>query len=215
MSLNRRTRLGTVTVNDNVIAKIILRAVEKSDGKLLLSSERGRILGVASRVGVGAVSYTHLDVYKRQETALQAKLLKAIEEKQAVRLGGLEPIKFDVKIITAFNKEPLKCVRDGELRRDLFYRLSVVQLEIPPLRERTGDLQFLTDYFIDRYNESMGLEITGIERCIRDSLGRIPEEGEKFKCQWEDWTITAHKVKYHIVESATIERVKAVSYTHL
>ena len=55
MSLNRRTRLGTVTVNDNVIAKIILRAVEKSDGKLLLSSERGRILGVASRVGVGDI----------------------------------------------------------------------------------------------------------------------------------------------------------------
>lgn len=55
MSLNRRTSLGTVTVNDNVIAKIILRAVEKSDGKLLLSSERGRILGVASRVGVGDI----------------------------------------------------------------------------------------------------------------------------------------------------------------
>lgn len=55
MSLNRRTRLGTVTVNDNVIAKIILRAVEKSDGKLLLPSERGRILGVASRVGVGDI----------------------------------------------------------------------------------------------------------------------------------------------------------------
>lgn len=55
MSLNRRTRLGTVTVNDNIIAKIILRAVEKSDGKLLLSSERGRILGVASRVGVGDI----------------------------------------------------------------------------------------------------------------------------------------------------------------
>ena len=55
MSLNRRTRLGTVTVNDNVRAKIILRAVEKSDGNLLLASERGRILGVASRVGVGDI----------------------------------------------------------------------------------------------------------------------------------------------------------------
>lgn len=55
MALNRRTSLGTVTINDNVIAKIILRAVEKSDGKLLLSSERGRILGVASRVGVGDI----------------------------------------------------------------------------------------------------------------------------------------------------------------
>lgn len=55
MALNRRTSLGTVTINDNVIAKIILRAVEKSGGKLLLSSERGRILGVASRVGVGDI----------------------------------------------------------------------------------------------------------------------------------------------------------------
>lgn len=65
MALNRRTSLGTVTINDNVIAKIILRAVEKSDGKLLLSSERGRILGVASRVGVGDI-LGNFQIYEKE-----------------------------------------------------------------------------------------------------------------------------------------------------
>ena len=133
---------------------------------ILFGTVKGAYTGAENKAGLFEIAdggTLFLDELNSMETALQAKLLKAIEEKQAVRLGGLEPIKFDVKIITAFNKEPLKCVRDGELRRDLFYRLSVVQLEIPPLRERTGDLQFLTDYFIDRYNESMGLEITGID----------------------------------------------------
>lgn len=67
MTLNRKTRLGTVTVNNNVIAKVILKAAEKTDGRFLLSSERGRILGVASRVGVGDVS-GHFEIEERNDT---------------------------------------------------------------------------------------------------------------------------------------------------
>lgn len=96
------------------------------------------------------------------------KILKAIEEKQVTRLGGYEPIKTDVKIISAINCDPIKCVEEGKIRSDLFYRLSVVQINIPPLRARQEDLFYLVDSFIEKFNNSMGKRIIGLDEEVKD-----------------------------------------------
>ena len=78
-----------------------------------------------------------LDEINSMDIGLQSKILKAIEDKKVTRVGGFDPIATDIKIISAVNQNPLTCVQEGKLREDLFYRLSVVQLNVPPLRERS------------------------------------------------------------------------------
>jgi DNA-binding NtrC family response regulator len=83
---------------------------------------------------------------------IQAKLLRAIQEREITRIGSTEPIKVDVRIIAATNEDLAECVKAGKFREDLFYRLSVVPLHIPPLRERKEDIPLLLDHFIAKYN---------------------------------------------------------------
>ena len=106
------------------------------------------------------------------DLAMQAKLLKAIEEKKVMRVGGTEPVDIDVKIISAMNKDPYECLENGTIREDLFYRLNVVNLRIPPLREREGDIDLLTRHFIYKFNVKQNRRITGLDgetRKIFDS----------------------------------------------
>ena len=107
-----------------------------------------------------------LDEINSMEISVQPKILKAIEEKQVVRLGGYEPIKTDIKIVSAVNENPLQCIAENKLREDLFYRLSVVQLNIPPLRERINDLFYLVSHFINIYNTSMHCNLIGIDEEV-------------------------------------------------
>ena len=80
---------------------------------------------------------------------LQAKLLRVLQEGYVRRVGDLKEIKVDVRIIATTNIDPLEAVEKGFLREDLFYRLNVVSLRIPPLRERKKDIMILTNHFID------------------------------------------------------------------
>ena len=107
-----------------------------------------------------------LDEINSMELNVQAKILKAIEEKQVVRLGGYEPTKTDIKVISAVNERPIDCVKAGKLREDLFYRLSVVQVNIPPLRERRNDILYMTNRFIETYNQSMHRDIMGLDEQV-------------------------------------------------
>ena len=107
-----------------------------------------------------------LDEINSMELNVQAKILKAIEEKQVVRLGGYEPIKTDIKVISAVNERPMDCVKAGKLREDLFYRLSVVQVNIPPLRERRDDILYMANRFIETYNQSMRRDIMGLDEQV-------------------------------------------------
>ncbi len=104
------------------------------------------------------------------ETSVQAKLLKAIEEQRITRIGGTEQIPVDVRIIAATNVEPMKSVEEGRLREDLYYRLKVVQLDIPPLRERREDIGVLTDYYIRFFNRNMERDIKGITPELREAF---------------------------------------------
>ena len=109
-----------------------------------------------------------LDEINSMEMNVQAKILKAIEEKQVVRLGGYEPIKTDIKVISAVNERPMDCVKAGKLREDLFYRLSVVQVNIPPLRERRDDILYMANRFIEAYNQSMRRDIMGLDEQVEE-----------------------------------------------
>ncbi len=93
----------------------------------------------------------------------QAKLLRVLQEREFMRLGGREPVKVDVRIIAATNKDLETELKKGRFREDLFYRLRVITIEIPPLRERKEDIPQLVEYFLKKYSKEFGKEIKGIE----------------------------------------------------
>lgn len=93
-----------------------------------------------------------LDEVGELPLSLQAKLLRAIQEKEIYRVGGISPIKIDVRIIAATNRELIQMVNQGLFRKDLFYRLNVLNIQIPPLRERKSDIIPLIKHFSDNYN---------------------------------------------------------------
>ncbi len=93
---------------------------------------------------------------------LQVKLLRVLEEKTVRPLGGTEPIKIDVRVISATNKNLESEVRAGRFREDLYYRLNVIKIHIPPLRERKEDISSLAIHFVNKYAREMGKDIKGI-----------------------------------------------------
>ena len=132
---------------------------------LFFGTEKGCYTGALTRKGLleeadGGTLF--LDEINSMETGLQAKLLKVLEEKKVRRLGGSRDIPFDVRIVAAVNEEPAKLIREHRLREDLYYRLGVVRITLPPLRKRVGDIPLLIRYFIDQYNRKMKRSVRGI-----------------------------------------------------
>ncbi len=103
-----------------------------------------------------------LDEIGELSPSLQVKLLRVVQEKTFRRIGGAEDIKVDVRIISATNKNLQEKVKKGEFREDLFYRLNVIPILIPPLRERREDIPLLIDNFIEKYSQLFGKEIRNI-----------------------------------------------------
>jgi DNA-binding NtrC family response regulator len=93
---------------------------------------------------------------------MQVKLLRAIQESEFERVGGIKTLKVDVRLITATNRDLEQEIQRGNFREDLFYRLNVVPLQIPPLRKRTGDIPMLVGHIIKKFNERLKKSITGI-----------------------------------------------------
>ena len=92
----------------------------------------------------------------------QAKLLRVLEDRSVTRIGGRQATPVDVRVVAATNKDLRAAVAKGQFRDDLFWRLNIISIELPPLRERLGDLPLLVDYLIDRLNVDLGRHITGL-----------------------------------------------------
>lgn len=101
---------------------------------------------------------------------LQAKLLRAIQEREIERVGGTAPIKVDVRLVCTTNQDLKQLVEQGAFRRDLYYRINIVNLRIPPLRERRVDIPFLTEHFIRKFRDDMEMNIEGISPAAMELL---------------------------------------------
>ena len=120
-----------------------------------------RRLGKIEQAGGGTV---FLDEIGDMPVNLQTKILRLLQEKKIERLGGRETIPVDVRIIAATNRDLESLISEGQFREDLYYRLKVISIELPPLRERIADIALLTDYFIDRFATELGVENPGITK---------------------------------------------------
>lgn len=118
----------------------------------LFGHEKGAFTGaVKERIGKFELAQggtIFLDEITEMPIQLQSKLLRVLQENTVEKLGGNRPIQLDVRVVAATNRDPMQAVREGKLREDLYYRLNVIQLPVPPLRQREGDISLLADYFL-------------------------------------------------------------------
>jgi DNA-binding NtrC family response regulator len=103
-----------------------------------------------------------LDEIADMSMLTQSKLLRVLQEKKFERVGGNDTIEVDVRVIAATNKSLVQCMKEGSFRVDLFYRLKVVSIYIPPLRERKGDIPLLADHFLNKFSKQLSKDIRGI-----------------------------------------------------
>ncbi|MBE6453761.1 MAG: sigma-54-dependent Fis family transcriptional regulator [Alphaproteobacteria bacterium] len=156
---SKRANQKFVAVNCAAIPEALLESE-------LFGYEKGAFTGaVARRIGKfeeASNGTLLLDEISEMNIGLQAKLLRAIQEKEIDRLGGKSPIKVDTRIIATSNRNLEQCVADGTFRQDLYYRLNVINLNIPDLKDRTGDILVLAKHFIKKYSELNGLPMKDI-----------------------------------------------------
>jgi two-component system nitrogen regulation response regulator GlnG len=140
----------------------------------LFGYERGAFTGAMERrIGkfeAAAGGTLFLDEIADMPLGLQAKLLRVLQEREFTRIGGREAIRADVRIIAATNQHLDDAVRQGRFREDLFFRLNVVRITVPPLRERRGDIAELIDFFLDKVNRDRGTAIVGVSPEARALL---------------------------------------------
>ncbi|THB72385.1 MAG: PAS domain-containing protein [Desulfobacteraceae bacterium] len=136
---------------------------------ILFGTSKGAFTGAVEKSGLfeqangGTIFLDELD---SMPIMLQAKLLRVIQERKVRRLGSLNEIDLDLKIISSVSRPPLDIVRENLLRMDLFYRMGVVFIMLPPLTDRQDTLKQLIRYFIDRYNLALKLKVQGISRRV-------------------------------------------------
>ena len=116
---------------------------------------------------------------------LQPKLLRLLQEKEITPVGGTDAIKADIRFIAATNKSLARAVMEGKFRRDLYHRLNVVRIQVPPLRRRPEDIELLLDYYLVHYAREYGMEFRGLSLEIRDHLISYPWPGNvRELCCW-------------------------------
>jgi DNA-binding NtrC family response regulator len=140
----------------------------------MFGHERGAFTG-ADRLRIGRFEWCHegtlhLDEISEIEPAFQAKLLRALEQNEIQRVGSNETISTDVRIVATTNRDLHKFVQEGRFREDLFYRLNVLRLELPPLRERREDIPLLANQFLQKFRVESRVELRGFSKLALAAL---------------------------------------------
>jgi len=134
----------------------------------LFGHEKGSFTGANAReIGIFEAAdggTVFLDEIGEMNVAMQAKLLRAIQEKEIRRVGGKVNIGLDVRLVSATNKELEQEIKKGTFREDLFYRLNVIRVNLPPLRERGSDIKTLAEFFLVKYSKTTGIAMDGISK---------------------------------------------------
>ncbi len=147
----------------------------------LFGHEKGAFTGAATRrIGrfeAADKGTLFLDEIGELTPGMQVKLLRVLQEREFERLGGNQTIKVDVRVIAATNRDLEKAMHEGKFREDLYYRLNVVSVVIPPLRERKEDIPELLDHFIKKYGQANRKKISGVSAEVRDLLMRYSYPG--------------------------------------
>ncbi len=150
----------------------------------LFGTEKGSFTGAVTNQGLFEIAdggTLFLDEINSMSPALQSKILTAVETKTVRRLGGHKDIRINIRIIGAINENPFEAIEGGRLRSDLFYRLNVVNISIPPLRSRKNDIPLLVEKLLEKHNERFGKEVwmvsdKALERLVEyDYPGNVRE----------------------------------------
>ncbi|HQE66645.1 MAG TPA: sigma 54-interacting transcriptional regulator, partial [Bacillota bacterium] len=147
---------------------------------ILFGTAEGSFTGAKDNPGLFELAHggtLYLDEVNSLNTELQAKLLRVIQDGVVRRVGAAKTKDVDVRIIASTNEHPEELVKKKLLREDLYYRLNVIYLELPPLRERKEDIDALVKHFIDRNNESLGKKVTGASEEVIKVFEEYPWPG--------------------------------------
>ena len=173
-SNSARTERPFVAINCAAIVDTLLESE-------LFGHEKGAFTGaVAQKKGkleMAEGGTVFLDEVGELAAPLQAKLLRVLQEREFERVGGTRPVKLDIRLIAATNVDLNEASRNGKFRQDLYYRLNVVSIVIPPLRERVEDIPLLAAYFVARYSEKVNRRVAGISPKARACLVRYQWPG--------------------------------------
>ncbi|HEU5019971.1 MAG TPA: sigma-54 dependent transcriptional regulator [Pseudolabrys sp.] len=167
-SRSQRAKKPFISVNCAAIPENLLESELFGHEKGAFTGALARRIGKFEEANGGTLL---LDEISEMDVRLQAKLLRAIQERVIDRLGGTRPVPVDIRILATSNRNLAEAVREGKFREDLLFRLNVVNLKIPPLRQRPADIGELAEYFIKKYAEVNSLPVRPLSAEARRALG--------------------------------------------
>ncbi|MFT3699142.1 MAG: sigma 54-interacting transcriptional regulator [Kofleriaceae bacterium] len=171
---SRRAKGPCVAVNCAALTESLIESE-------LFGHEKGAFTGAtekkAGRFEMADRGTLFLDEVGELPLGLQTKFLRVLEERRFERVGGQKSIEVDVRVVAATNRDLAEMVRRGSFREDLYYRLSVIHVEVPPLRERLDDVPLLADHFMQRFKHQAGRRITGFSADALAVMTRYPWPG--------------------------------------
>ncbi len=173
-SRSRRAQKPFVAINCAAIPSELMESE-------LFGHEKGAFTGAVSRTA-GKFEFANggtlfLDEISTLKLELQAKLLRVLQELEFTRVGSNSAIKVDVRMVAATNSRLDEMVRDGRFRSDLFFRLNVIPIDLPPLRARKGDVRLLANYFLEKFNQRFNKKIKGFTQAALAILDSYPWPG--------------------------------------
>jgi DNA-binding NtrC family response regulator len=171
---SRRKEKPLVVINCSAIPETLMEAELFGHERGAFTDAKAMKKGLFEQADGGTL---FLDEIGELSPLLQAKLLRVLEDGVIRRVGGVRDMHVDVRVIAASNRDLEKAVREGEFRQDLYYRLAIISIFLPPLRERKEDIVPLVDYFIERYNQKFRKNVHGVTKETRDLLMRYDWPG--------------------------------------